>query len=560
MAKKLTGAEFIAETLKSKGIDHVFYEELAFYFTTKQLAKYGIKNILAHSEEAAGYMADGYARTTNKTGVCMSQAIGSANLAASVHDAWLANTPVVALTGFKPDSGLQKSGYQESDHRAHFSGVTKYNQQTVDEQQLPHLLRQCFREASTGKPRPVHLDVIGYAGEMAEKAEMRDEFVPEPEFGPFPAKRTGADPETIQKAAALINEAKRPVIVAGRGAYFSDPEGRSLYKLATKGDIPVTTTPDGKTTIDETDPLWSGVVGGYGMDCANQTTTAADLVIYIGSMISDQTTLNFTAPSKDTQILQIDIDGAELGKNYPKTYGVMGDAKTVMDQLEAVIEEKSRNEWRAKVKEFVAKDLARWDANAEQGDGPIQTGFLCKTFSDMLPDDAVISADTGWSATWASCTFRTKPTQKFMRAGGSLGWGFPAAIGAKCGNPDRPVFAFVGDGAFYYHLSELETAVRYGINVNVILNNNSHFNQCIPYVAEAYVGDEAGYEVYRNKVEFRPTNFAAVADAFGAKGFRVTDAKDLKETIEKAMAIDGPTVVEVITDPTCAPVPAFIAE
>lgn len=560
MMKKMTGAEFIAETLKSKGIDHVFYEELAFYFTTKQLEKYGIRNILAHSEEAAGYMADGYARTTNKTGVCMSQAIGSANLAASVHDAYLGNTPVVALTGFKPDSGFQKNGYQESDHRAHFSGVTKYNQQTVDAQQLPHLLRQCFREASTGKPRPVHLDVIGYAGELAEKAEMRDEFIPEPEFGSFSAKRTGADAETITKAAEIMNAAKQPVIVAGRGVYFSDPEGKALYKLAAKGDIPVATTPDGKSVIDETDPLWAGVVGGYGMDCANQTTTNADLVIYIGSMISDQTTLNFTAPSKGTQILQIDIDGGELGKNYAKTYGIMGDAKVVMEQLEEAICKTSRNEWRAKVEEFVAKDLARWDAIATSGDGPIQTGYLCKTFSEMLPDNAIISSDTGWSATWASCTFRTKPTQKFMRAGGSLGWGFPAAIGAKCGNPDRPVFAFVGDGAFYYHLSELETAVRYGIDVNVILNNNSHFNQCIPYVAEAYDGDEEGYATYKNKVEFKPTNFAALAEAFGATGIRVTEAAEIKGAIEKAVSIDGPVVVEVITDPTCTPVAAFIEE
>ncbi|MBC5999534.1 thiamine pyrophosphate-binding protein [Clostridiales Family XIII bacterium BX16] len=553
---KLKGYEYIGETLKANGTTHVFYEELAFFYSTKEMRKYGITPVLAHSEEAAGYMADGYARASNKIGVCMSQSIGAANLAASVHDAWLGNTPVLAMTGFKQDNAYQKGGYQESNHRAHFSGVTKYNETTYDAQQLPFLLSQAIREATTGKPRPVHLDVIGYAGEVAEKAEMNANFVPEPGFASIPAFRPAADPEAVKKAAEMINAAERPVFVAGRGALISDPDGKVLYEMATKADVPVCTTPDGKTIISEYDPLWGGVVGGYGMACANHITTDSDLVVYIGSMVSDQTTLAFTAPPLDRQIIHIDIDGRELGKNYKNTFGLQGDARTVMEQLLPLIEKKDRKDWRDKAAAYVAKSLKELDDMSGET-VPVQTGRLCQEISKALPDDAIVVADTGWSATWADVAIRMKDTQKYMRAAGSLGWSFPASIGAKCACPDRPVFNFSGDGAFYYHLSELESSVRNGIKVIVILNNNSHFNQCIPYVSEAYEDDPEGFEVYAEKVKFEPTDFVGIAKSFGADGEKVTDSADIGKAIERAMASDVSYVINVITDPSCAPIITF---
>jgi len=552
----MKGYEYIGETLKANGTTHVFYEELAFYWSTKEMKKYGITPILAHSEEAAGYMADGYSRASNKLGVCMSQSIGSSNLAASLHDAWLGNTPVLALTGYKHNNAYQKGGYQESDHRLHFAGVTKYNEQTHDAQQLPFLLSQSIREATTGKPRPVHLDVIGYAGEVAEKAEMETEFIPEPGFAVIPPFRPGADPEAIAAAAKLIDAAERPVIVAGRGVFISDECGEVTRAFAEKSDMPVCTTPDGKTIIDETDTRWGGVVGGYGMGCANHITTDADLVIYAGSMVSDQTTLNFTAPPLDRQIIHIDIDGREIGKNYKNTFGLMGDARTVLAQLCEAVEKKERPEWRAKAAEYVASSLKELEDMS--GDGEmIQTGRLCKEVTKALPDDAIVVADTGWSATWADVAIRMRPGQKYMRAAGSLGWSFPASIGAKCACPDRPVFDFSGDGAFYYHLSELETTVRNGIKVIVVINNNSHFNQCIPYVEEAYVDDPEGWQVYRDKVEFMPTDFVGVAKSFGADGVEVRKAEDIPTAIEQAMKSEKTFVINVITDPTCAPIKTF---
>lgn len=545
---ELTGAEYICEFLKSHDITHVFYQELAFYFSTKIMEKYGLKNILTHSEGAAGYMADGYARTTNKIGVCMSQSIGSANLAASIHDAWLGSTPVLALTGFKMDSMYQKNGYQESDHRSHFSGVTKYNDYTLDAQQLPFMLRQAARSATTGQPRPVHIDVVGYAGEMAEKAIMQDTYLGEDVFGSMPAFRAKATDEEIIEAAKLINNAQKPIIVAGRGARISDRDGSAIYALATKGDIPVATTPDGKSIIDESDNLWAGVVGGYGMDCANKATSAADLVIYIGSMVSDQTTLTFTAPKPGTKIIQIDIEGSQIGKNYENTFGILGDAKEIMIQLTSAIADKKHDAWRKEVASFVADTDKRQNEIASPNATPIQTAYLCKAFNSVIPYNAVIVADTGWSATWASTMLRLKPTQMFMRAAGSLGWSYPASLGAKCGAPDRPVICFCGDGGFYYHMAEMETAVRYGINTVTVINNNSRLNQCIPYVKEAYTEANDNYDDYRDKVTFQKNSFATIAESFGVTGIRVEKPEDIAPAIEKALSLNKPVVVEVVTD------------
>lgn len=546
--KELTGAEYICEFLNSHDITHVFYQELAFYFTTKIMKKYGLSNILTHSEGAAGYMADGYAKATNKVGVCMSQSIGSANLAASIHDAWLGSTPVLALTGFKTNSMYQRNGYQESDHRAHFSGVTKYNDYTLDAQQLPFMLRQAVRAATTGQPRPVHIDVVGYAGEVAEKAIINDTYLGEKKFNFVPAFKPAASESDILAAANFIDKASKPVIVAGRGARISDIDGLALYDLASKGDIPVATTPDGKSIIDETDSLWAGVVGGYGMDCANKTTSASDLVIYIGSMVSDQTTLTFTAPKMGTKIIQIDINGSQLGKNYENTLGLLGDASVVMKQLTNAISKKSRTEWREEVAGYVSETSKKQDHIASNNSVPIQTARLCKDLNSVIPDNAIIVADTGWSATWASTMFRLKPSQMFMRAAGSLGWSYPASLGAKCGAPERPVICFCGDGGFYYHMTEMETASRYGINTVTVINNNSRLNQCIPYVQEAYTNTDDNFNDYRENVTFQKNSFASIAESFGIKGIRVEKPEEIIPTIEMGLKLKEPVIIEVITD------------
>ncbi len=554
--KKMTGQEYLANILKEYKVSHIFYQEYALNRLVNDLeSKYGVKPVLCHSELAVGYMADGYARASGKPGICFSQSIGACNLAASLHDAWLGNSPVIAMTGCKQSSLQQRNAYQESNHYAHFSGVTKYNVPLLDEQEFPHLIRQCFREVTTGCPRPAHIELPGVGGEIFEAAVMEADFAAQPAYAKFPAYRMAADVNLVKAAAKMINSAEKPVIVSGRGVFYSDDEN-VLTKLAEKADIPVVTTPDGKTTIDESHKLWAGIVGGYGMVCANKTVAAADLVIYIGSQISDQTTLDYTLPAKSTKIIQIDIDGAQIGKNYPNTFGLQGDAKTVMQQLLEAVETKERKDWIAEVSAFVEATLKKQaELEAKTYENGCNTARLCKEIGDALPDDAVVVSDTGWSAVWSAGSIRMKSSQKYVRAAGSLGWSFPAAMGAKCAMPDRPVFCFSGDGAIFYHLLELETAVRNNINTITIVNNNSMYAQCVDCVDEFFdpATEQHKIDKERELVTFGPVNFAKIAEELGANAIRVEKDEDIAPAIKKAMESSKATLIEVVTDWTVRP-------
>jgi acetolactate synthase-1/2/3 large subunit len=222
-----------------------------------------------------------------------------------------------------------------------YEALTKFNGEVADPGQLPFLLRHCFRTATTGKTRPVHLDIPNHMGRTTEAAEIREPLAAAPEYGRYPAIRSAAPDEQVRRAADAISQSARPVIVAGRGVYVSDA-GKELVALAEKGDIPVMTTPDGKTMIDEHHPLWAGIAGGYGMGCCGKILNEADLVIFIGTQTSDQTTRDWTAPPPCAKVVQIDIDPEELGRNYPLAIGVLGDANTVLLQLLNCVAQKAR--------------------------------------------------------------------------------------------------------------------------------------------------------------------------------------------------------------------------
>jgi len=553
--KKLSGSEYFARLFKEYGTTHLFYQEAMMRLTTMEAAKYGIKPIRANSENAVGYMADGYARISGKPGIAIAQAVGAANLVGGVQDAWFATSPVIAITGKKLPSYQYKNCYQECDHKALFSGVTKFSAEMTDYQQLPFLVRQAYREAVTGKPRPVHLDLLGFTGIDFELSQIDEAFFAEPMYGIYPAFRTPAETALVKKAAELIDNAERPVIVAGRGAFVSGA-GIAIHDLAVKCDIPVVTTPDGKTVIDEDDPLWAGIVGNYGMDCANKAVKAADLVIFIGTQTADQTTIDWAVPCQTVKAIQIDVEPGELGKNYPDSVGLLGDAKTVVGQLIAVVQNNERSDWRKQVSDLVKDTCDRQQAAMDTTASPIRTEYLCKVLSQCLPHDAVLVADTGYSAIWTSTMVRMKSTQRYLRAAGSLGWSYPASLGVKCGAPGRPVICFTGDGGFYYHLSEMETAMRCGINTVTIVNNNSILGQCAHYMRDLCFSDEDGGLA---KISFEKLNFAKIAENFGLFAIRAEQASDIAPAIEKALMIGKPALVEVVTaDPdTSIPLPAL---
>lgn len=540
-----TGARFIAETLKGYGVTHVFYMDAILRKTMVDLEELGVRRVITHSEKAAAYMADGYARVSYKPGVCMAQSVGAANLAAGLQDACLGRSPVIALTGKKPPLFQYRNAYQEVQHGPLFAPVTKYSAEVVTPAQLPYLLRQAFREATSGVPGPVHLDLLGHSGRPLEVAEEVLPVVIEESFTRYPAFRPEPEDATIEQAARVMSAANRPVIVAGGGVRISSAAAE-VVALAEKLSIPVATSVNGKGTILDSHPLSVGVVGSYSARCANQVVAAADLVIYIGSNTGDQVTHNWQVPPPGTPVVQIDIDPAEIGRSYAGAIGVVGDAKAALTRLLATAAPiADKKPWLQQVQSLVRAWHDEIEPLRQSNDLPIRPERLCKEISESLPENAVLVADTGYSAIWTATMVRLiHPGQTYLRAAGSLGWAFPAALGAKCAAPDRPVICFTGDGGFWYHLSELETARRHNINTVTIINNNSGLAQGINDIHAVY-GNRPGNpeELYR----FEPVRFAGIAREMGCSGIRVEHPDQISGAIQQALGAGSPTVIEVFT-------------
>jgi len=543
---KMTGARFIAETLNEYGITHVFYVEAILRRTLVEMQRLGIKGILTHSEKAAAYMADGYARAGLKPGVCMAQSVGAANLAAGLQDAWLGHAPVLSFTGRKPPNHQYRNAYQEINHNLMFEPVTKYNVEVYDPEQLMYIMAQAFREATTGTPGPVHIDFLGYEGNLTDEVEAN--FVPmcESEFTRIPAKRFHPNFEEISTALQAIKNADKPVLIVGRGAVVSGA-GIEVKKFAETLNIPVAFSMDAKGIIPDKHPLNAGPAGTYCRPCANRVVSEADLVFFIGCNTGDQVTKDWSLPLPDTKVIQLDINPVELGKNYRGTITILGDARMALSDLNQKLTRDNKNEgWSRQAQKYVQEYLEKVEPKCSSDSLPIRPERLCREISEVLPRDALLFADTGFSAIWAGTLIDfSSPDQVFLRASGSLGWAFPASLGGKCALPERPVVCFTGDGAFWYHISELETAVRWDIPTVTVINNNSVLGQSQLGVRRAYRG-EAGKE--DDQYRYNDTDFAKIARDMGAFGVKIMQPCDIKPALLKALTIGKPAVIDVNTE------------
>ncbi len=548
MNQKMSGARFLAETLKGYGVTHVFFVEAILRKTLVEMETLGIRRILAHSEKAAAYMADGYARVAKRPGVCMAQSVGAANLASGLQDPYLGASPVIALTGKKPPLWQNRNSYQEIQHGPLFEAVTKYNVAVDTADQLPYYVRQAFREATSGCPGPVHLDIAGgYAGSGIESAEGFYDVIIEEAFSRVPAFRLEPDADALRKAVDLLQTAERPVIVAGGGARSSGA-GPEIAELAERLSIPEATSLDGRDVVTDSFPLNLGIVGSYSRRCANRVVSEADLVLYIGSRTGDQVTNDWTIPRIDTPVIQIDMDPSELGRSYPNKVSLLGDAKrTVRRMIDAAQQKRENPKWVARAQELLREWQNEMEPLMNSEAKPIRPERLCKEIGDVLPADGILVSDTGFAGIWTGSMVRfSHPGQSYIRAAGSLGWAFPAAMGAKCAAPGRQVVCFIGDGGFYYHLSELETAHRCGINTVTVINDNHVLRQCVDGINQAY-GDRPGNRDEHCK--FTATNFARIAEDMGCVGIRVENPEDISAALKQALSLNRPVVVDVITDP-----------
>lgn len=546
MSKKMTGAKYFAKLLEAYGVTHIFFMDAILRRALAELEDTKIVRVLGHSEKGVGYMADGYARISGRPGICMAQSVGAANLAASMQDPYLGHSPVIALTGRHIAAMQYRNSYQEVEHAPLFAPVTKFHAQMEVLEQMPHLIRQAFREATTATPRPVHLDIAGFTGDALTPLEIDAEISVDECHTHFPAFRPAPDSLAIERAVIAIKLSKKPVIIADRGVIISGAK-EALRALGEKIQAPITATLDAKSSILETDPLFRGMVGLYGRSCTNRIISEADLVIYAGSNTSDHTTANWKLPSVGIPIIQIDLDPVEIGRNYPGTIGIQSDIKLGLEALANLAPAAKRDEWLQHTQSLVDAWKSEVQADLTRSELPMRPQRLCYELTKVLPSDAILVADTGYSALWTgNLVDMLHPNQIYMRAAGSLGWSFPASIGAKAAAPNKTVVCFTGDGGFSYHLPELETAKRLGLNVIVIVNNNQCLSQGLKNLNIAY-GDRPEGRKSECYV-YEKTDFAKIAQSFNCFGVTVEDPNDFKAAFDAALASNLPAVIDVKTE------------
>jgi acetolactate synthase-1/2/3 large subunit len=544
-----TGARVIADMLSGYGVTHVFLVPAILRRTLAELERHHphVDRVVTHGEKPAAYMADGYARVSGRPGIAMAQIVGALNLAAGLREPFLAGSPVIALTGGRSPATKFRHVYQEIDDLPAFDPVTKLNATVDDADRLPDMLRQAFRVATTGAPGPVHLQIQGNEGQL-DLVETDAEPLVEPVFGAVPPIRPAPHDDDVTEVLRLLAAAERPVIVAGGGVRASGA-GEVLVALAERLGIPVATSANGKDTFPGTHPLSAGVVGTYSRECANQLVNRADLVCFIGTRTGGMTTHFWAVPPIGTPAVQIDIEPSQLGRNYPLRAFIAADAKLALARMLALSSPPAerRAPWLAEVRQLKADWRARYRDVLTSDAIPIRPERIAGELTASLPDDAVLVTDTGHAGMWmAQFHDTTSPGQGYLRSAGHLGWAFPAGIGAKCGAPDRPVVTFTGDAGLYYHLAEIETAVRRRINLITVVNNNSGGNQSKRGFDRAYGGEPT--DKSRELWTYRDVDFARIAEEMGALGLRVDRPGDLPKALDQALEAGRPVVVDVHTD------------
>ena len=543
---KMTGAKFIAETLHAYGVTHFFFMPVVIPDAMPDMQRLGIKRIMAHAEKPAAYMADGYARVSKKVGICGAQAVGGMNLAAGIQDAYLACSPVIALTGRLPQIEQNRHAYQEVDHIDPFNAVTKYNTVVTTVDELPTTLRQAFRESTTGTPGPSHIDLTGVTGEIiTHEADL--EVIAEAQYMQIPPYRPEPDSNSIKNTIDLLIKAKKPVIIAGGGTNISGAR-KKLINISEKLNIPVATSLNAKEVFPYDHPLAVGIPGSYSRSCANKIVAESDLIFFIGSHTGSQITNNWRLHRKGTTIIQLDINPAELGRSFPIQIGLMGDVKATLTKILNNISQKKEihtdwikriqnlvNEWKNEVAPLLKSDTI-----------PMRPERLSNELTKSLPNDAILVSDTGHSGIWTGTMMDLKhEEQSYIRCAGSLGWALPAAIGAKCAAPERPVICFTGDGGAWYHLTELETAVRNNINTIWVINNNSSLNQERHLNEEIFGGTKPGSD---QMWKFNQGQFSEIAKLMGCIGIEVNKPHEINIALEEAIESEKPCVIDVKTD------------
>jgi acetolactate synthase-1/2/3 large subunit len=539
-----TGAEIFIETLEREGVEIMFgipggavlpiFDKL---YDSKK-----IKFVLTRHEQAAAHMADGYARATGKVGVCIATSgPGATNLTTGIATAYMDSIPIVAFTGQVATHLIGNDAFQEADTTGITRPITKHNYLVKDVKELARIIREAFYIASTGRPGPVLIDI------PVDVQRAKTEFIwPEKIEIPSYKPTYKGHPLQIKKLADAINSAKRPVLYVGGGVVISNA-CEEIKRLAELCQIPVTTTLMAIGCFPPNHELSLGMLGMHGTVYANLSMQNADLIIAVGARFDDRCTGKLAAfAPKAEHIAHIDIDPTSISKNVVADIPVVGDCKMVLQELLKLVKPKKHTEWLKQIEEWKTKYPLTY-----KNDEKLRPQYIIEEITKLTKGDAIVVTEVGQNQMWAAQYYKPNGPRKFLSSGGlgTMGYGFPAGIGAKFGKPEEIVIVIAGDGSFQMNIQELATAVVNKINIIVCIMNNGYLGMVRQWQELFY--NKRYSQTYLctkklGKTHCEPVpDFVEVAKAYKAEGFRVTKKEDVVPTLKKALEIkDKPVVID----------------
>ena len=550
MGNQLTGAEALVRMLDAQGVRHIFGlcgdTTLPLYDALYRL-DHSITHILTRDERSAAYMADAYARVTGRVGVCEGPSGGGATyILPGLIEASESSYAVLALTSDVSVAAAGKYPLTEVDQKALMQPLTKWNTVVQRGEHIPRMVRAAFRAMTTGRPGAAHL---GLPFDVLGEPAAPDDIWADPATATFPAYPVAPAPGAAEAAVDAILSAQNPLIVAGGGVVIAGAM-EELARLAARLDIPVATSISGQGALADTHPQALGVVGSNGGTPETwEMMQGADLVVFMGVRAGSTTTARWEAPGPRTRIVHFDVDPMVPGANYRTEVAVVGDLRLALAQVNAVLDTRGQGATSfggaAAVAQRKQRKFDRFNARAASDETPIRPERIVRALQQLLPEDATIVSDPGTSCPYLSAYFRQSLPGRFFltnRAHGALGWSMSAALGAWVGRPSSKVVAVMGDGSFGFTVGELETVTRLGAPVTFIVLANREFGWI-------KASQKDGYGARYHNVDISPTRHADIAAAYGLKSWSVMDPADLKQALTGALETDGPTLVEIVTQP-----------
>ena len=534
---KMTGGQIVCESLLREGVEVVFGIPggaiLPLYQTLFSYPQ--IRHILTRHEEGASMAADGYARVTGKVGVCMATSgPGATNLVTGIATAQMDSVPMVAITGQVGRASIGKDAFQETDVTGITLPITKHNYLVMRVEDIATAIKEAFYIANTGRPGPVLVDIPKDV--FTDVAEfIYPETVDLPGYKPV----LEGHPSQIKKAAQLISEAKKPLILAGHGVIISRAYAE-LRELAEKAQIPVITTLLGRSSFPDDHVLFVGMPGMHGVAYASLAIDEADLVIGLGMRFDDRITGKVSGFAQNAKVIHVDIDPAEIDKNVNADVPIVGDLAMVLRQLNQIVQPSTHPEWLQRIEELKREHPSLHIRETDK----LLPQYVIRDLCEATEGKAIVVTGVGQHQMWAAQHYACKEANSFITSGGlgSMGYEVPAAMGAQIGRPDRMVWSVAGDGGFQMTMSELATIVENNIPVKFAIFNNGNLGMVRQW-----------QEVFYNKDYFatfwpRNPDFVKLADAFVMKGIRVTERSQSIDAIREAMAHPGPVLVDFVVE------------